>query len=117
MKDLSALDMVGYSFYVVWGLWGLAGYLFFYRGRDIAFRKRWHPRLCVFSGLLFLLFTGLFVLNGFTPAVFLLAVPSVAVIAYLSIKNTVFCSSCGKQTFNNNWFSSIEYCPKCGAKL
>jgi hypothetical protein len=44
-------------------------------------------------------------------------IPATVLIGYLNIKNTKFCDSCGRMLQNPNWFSKMDYCPKCGSKL
>jgi hypothetical protein len=64
----------------------------------------------MFFFLIALTFTGLSFILFFIGA-------AIALITYWNIRNTLFCNACGKVTYFNMWFSKIEYCARCGAKL
>jgi hypothetical protein len=49
--------------------------------------------------------------------VFVVLAPMVALISYLNIKFTRFCSKCGATIIDHNWFSSTRFCSKWGAEL
>jgi hypothetical protein len=108
-------------FFGTWVVLGVAGFLFFYLGRDAALKRRWFPRFVVLGGVLFVFFaTTLSVLSSRSPeglGVLVLVVPAVLLISWLNIKHTKFCDECGAMTINQNWFASMRYCPRCGASF
>jgi hypothetical protein len=46
--------------------------------------------------------------------IFLIALP---VLGYLQVRNTKFCSACGKTHFAKEIFIAPRYCSKCGAEI
>ena len=44
-------------------------------------------------------------------------VASGVLIAYLNVRNTFYCDSCGKRSTSHNWFTRSFHCPHCGYKL
>lgn len=85
-----------------------------YLDKDIPRKKRLLPVLTIGTGVIFLTFTFLMM-----PAanVMALAVPAVALITWLNLRNIKICSTCGRTIQTGVWFTSAEYCPKCGARL
>jgi hypothetical protein len=108
-------------FFGTWIVLGIGGFLVFYLGRDAAFKRRWFPRFVMLAGLLFVFFsTTLLALSPRSfggPGALVLLVPGVCLISWLNIKFTKFCEQCGSILFDQNWFSPMRYCPKCGASL
>jgi ribosomal protein L37E len=49
----------------------------------------------------------------FSDSNFLLGVPAVALLAFINIRNSKFCDSCGRQ----NYGPPAKFCSKCGAPL
>ena len=47
----------------------------------------------------------------------LLFLPFIAVIIWLNIRMMRFCDACGKMMINHQWWSTMNFCPYCGAKL
>lgn len=101
-------------FYVVWISLGLAGFFLFYLSKDVTFKKKYFPWYVVLAGFLFVSF-GL--ISGLPLRLLYIMVPAVALITFLNIRSTKFCDSCGRTMIDQNWFSKVEYCAKCGAKL
>jgi len=122
MKPDSPLSgIVTACFFGTWIVLGIAGFFLFYRGRDTDFKRKWFPRFVVLVGILFVGFaTTLFYLpTRSTESLRMLffVVPATCVISWLNIKFTRFCDSCGHMIHNHNWFSPMNFCPKCGAEL
>lgn len=98
-------------FFVIWAVIAIATAVFF-RTASLEQRRAWHPRIIVGSGLFFLLFV-----TAIDPRGLVLAVPAVALISYLSIKLTKFCSACGAMNLQNPPWQKMTSCPRCGASL
>ncbi len=100
-------------FVVVWAALGLVSYLFFARNKDVALKKRIFPRLAIGAGAAF----GLVIsLMAPWPAV-LLFFPFIGLITWLNIRMTRFCDGCGKMLINHQWWTTMNFCSHCGAKL
>ena len=102
-----------FTFFTVWIALAIASG-FFYWAAEVETKRRWHPRLVVGSGLLFLVFV--FLMMPLWPTA-VIAVPGVALIAYLNLTRTKFCGRCGTMLISQNWFSKLDFCQKCGAAL
>lgn len=100
-------------FFAVWAALALGGFLFFALNKDVALKRRLFPRLAIAAGVLF---GGVIALMAPWPA-FLLFVPFIALIVWLNIRMTRFCGACGKILINHQWWSTMNFCPYCGAKL
>ena len=101
-------------FFVVWISLGFAGFFLFYLSKDVTFKKRYFPWYLVLTGFLFIVF-GLSM--GLPLTIMYIMVPAVALITFLNIRSTKFCDACGRTIIDQNWFSKVEFCSKCGAKL
>jgi len=101
-------------FFVVWIALGVAGFFLFYVSKNVRFKRRFFPWYVILAGVLFISF-GLGM--GFHLQMLFIMVPAVALITFLNIKSTKFCNSCGRTIINQVWFTKVEYCGKCGAKL
>ena len=101
-------------FLVVWIALGVAGFFLFYVSKNVRFKKRYYPWYAILGGVLFIAF-GLGM--GFTLEMLYFMVPAVALITFLNIKSTKFCDNCGRTIINQMWFTKVESCAKCGAKL
>jgi hypothetical protein len=98
-------------FVAVWVLIAIATSLLHLRG-SLETKRRWHPRITVAVGVLFLAFVA-----SVAPARALyLVVPAVALITYLNLKVIRFCSACGA-TLRQAGFRAPVHCSRCGAKL
>jgi ribosomal protein L37E len=102
-------------FFITWVILILIGlYLFNFNKNATLKRKIW-PWWIVGSGILFNLFIYWI---GMGSKLLFMSVPATALISFLNIRNTSFCDKCGKTSFNKQmWFTKIEFCAKCGAKL
>jgi hypothetical protein len=101
-------------FFVVWIALGAAGFFLFYVSKNVRFKRRFFPWYVILTSLLFILF-GLGI--GFPLRMLLIMVPVLGLIACLNIISTKFCDNCGRTLTNQAWFTKVEYCAKCGAKL
>lgn len=101
-------------FMVLWVCLGGAGWWFFSRSSDVALKRRVMRWGAVGTGLLFI---GFVLAITREPWMLLFLVPAVALISFLNIKLTKFCSSCGATLYNYNWFVRMRYCSRCGASL
>ncbi len=108
-------DQVFPYFVAVWIVLGALGFYFFYLNKDAAFKRKYFPW---FTGLVAVLFLVFLLLMRFPPQTFVLAVPALALITFLNIRGTRFCSSCGRTIFSQGFPGARpEYCSSCGAKL
>lgn len=103
-------------FFGVWVAIGLISGAFFHFSRNAELKRRLWPPFIVGTSLLFLGF-GAAMSRGQPSGFWFTAIPVVALIAFLNIRNVRFCDGCGKQIRNTGLFSRAEFCPKCGAKL
>jgi hypothetical protein len=101
-------------FFGIWIALSLVGGWLMYFDEDIARKKRLLPVFTIGTGIIFLVFTFLMMP---TMNVMALAVPSVALITWLNLRNIRVCSTCGKTIHTGVGFTKAEYCPKCGARL
>jgi hypothetical protein len=81
--------------------------------KDVALKKRIFPRMAIGAGAFF---AAVIALMAPWKAVLLFA-PFIALITWLNIRMTRFCGVCGKMLINHQWWSSMNFCPHCGAKL
>jgi|SRR5690242_1869232 hypothetical protein len=101
-------------FFGVWvtlavvGLWGT------YLDKNVARKKRSIPTFIVAAGVLFLGFV-LLITGDLRALVF--ALPAVALITFLNLRQFRVCSACGRTIHSGMWFAKAQYCPKCGARL
>jgi len=104
-------------FIILWVLFGIGSWIFIQTRSDAVQKRLWYRRFCISGGIIF---------GAFTTVVFalwgrllfsLIVLPFLALIMWLNLRSTFFCDSCGKMTVNQFWFSSFEFCPKCGKKL
>lgn len=100
-------------FFFVWAALAVGGFLFFTLNKDVARKRRLFPRLVIGAGVLFALVIAFM---APWPAA-LLFIPFIGVISWLNIRMTRFCGGCGKILINHQWWSRMNFCPYCGAKL
>lgn len=101
----------------VMGIWialGILSFWFFNFSKNVKLKKRLLPIFIVGAGVLF---TGVVLLMTGEPKVVLITIPAVVIISLLNLRMIKFCESCGRTLYNRMWFSKMEYCSKCGAKL
>ena len=100
------------------GLWliimltvvGFAGFLFLSRSNSQVKRRVFRWYIGVGGALILLWF---WVIGG--PIALLFGIPLFAISAFISLKTTRFCDSCGRTLMNQ--FIRARYCPRCGADL
>jgi uncharacterized membrane protein len=97
-----------------WIVLGVVGVWFQFFNRNIPQKKRLLPIFTVGSGVLFAVFV--FLMIGDVRVLFFI-VPAIALIIFLNLRMIKVCESCGRTVTSNVWFSKMEYCSKCGAKL
>jgi hypothetical protein len=111
-------ERLGGMLWIIWFVLCLAISLFawfYFRGnKDVGRKKLFHRRIVIIGGATFFL---LIALSGMPWPFLLIAGAFIALIMYMNIRNTMFCGSCGRTTYNYEWWSRIEFCSKCGAKL
>jgi uncharacterized protein YndB with AHSA1/START domain len=81
---------------------------------SLATKRRWHPRLVVGSSILLVGFASLIVPASYT---ILLVAPAACLIAFLNLRMTKFCASCGSTSFARGFPSAMRFCQACGASL
>jgi len=102
-------------FFIGWAVLSLAGFLFFSISKvDVGTKRKYLPFFVVGSGALLVAFA--YLMMGKAEILYFFG-PAVLAISVLNIRRTKFCNSCGKMVVNSNILSTIEHCPKCGAKL
>jgi len=108
------VDRVFPVFFATWVVLGVASYLFFWRGRDAAAKRRAYPAFTIGVAALFIFFN---LLMGI-PATFLVVlVPALSVITWLNLRHVQFCDQCGRTVSNQGWAGRSTYCPYCGQAL
>src|SRR3569832_601005 len=97
------------GFLVLWRALAAGGFLIFQLEKDAAKKRRYFPRFAAGAGALFALMIALM---APLPAV-LLFLPFIALITWLNIRLTKFCGGCGKTIINQQWWTTMSYCPYC----
>jgi hypothetical protein len=104
-------------FVILMGLFvilGIAGSGAFFLGKNTAFKKKYFPWYVISIGVLF----GLsMIVTGMDFIGLIIFIPAIAFITYINLRTIKFCDSCGKTIVNRAWFSKVNYCSNCGAKL
>ena len=98
-------------FFAVWIALGIGTALFYARA-GLQTKRRWHPRLVIGAGALFLAF-ALTMQPGLK--MLLSAGPAVALITILNWKLTKFCPQCGRTAYAR--LNPNRFCQSCGAAL
>ncbi len=116
-----ASGVVFACFLVTWIVLGIGGFLLFYAGKDIPFKRKWFPRFVALTGFLFIAFaTGFRLPSSQSLETLIFIVPATCLISYLNIKLTKFCDACGATIAPGNarnLFAPAKFCPDCGAAL
>lgn len=81
---------------------------------SLATKRRWHPRLVVGSSILLVGFASLIVPASYT---LLLVAPAACLIAFLNLRMTKFCASCGATSFARGLPAAMRFCQACGASF
>jgi hypothetical protein len=108
----SRADAIFPVFFVVWALLGIGGAIFFYGGENPGLKRKLYPYYIVLISIVFVGFT--WYIEGHVPP--FLAVMVVA-IAFINLRATRFCNSCGRMAISRNLFTAPKYCQGCGARL
>jgi hypothetical protein len=98
----------------IWIIIGLIGGGFSHFNKNTTLKRRVMPTLIVFNSLIFIVFIWL---ADFSYPIIFLAIPVVALITFIVIRNTKFCDSCGTRNYGANMLSPAKFCYKCGAPL
>lgn len=112
----SELTVIFISFWVVLVIFSI---WFFGINRNASRKRRYYPLFIISSYALFamvLIAIGILSKKPEGP-VYYIFIPALILIGYLNLKTTKFCDGCGRTVHNANWFTSMEYCLKCGSKL
>ena len=98
----------------LWVTLGIVGFFLFFFSKNVEFKKKYYPWYVISAGVLFAL---LMLMTGMPIFPLVIFLPVIALITYLNLRNIKFCDSCGKTIVNRAWFSKVNYCSNCGAKL
>jgi hypothetical protein len=101
-------------FVSTWIVLGLVSFWLFFLNKNAAQKKRLLPILIIGTGILFAGFV--FLMTG-ELWVMLFVIPAVILISISNLRRIKICEACGRTVYNNVWFSKMEYCSKCKAKL
>jgi len=111
-------ESTGGLLWIVWFvssvLIGLGSVVYFRMYPNVNLKRQFHRWFTIAYGVAFFLL--IFVSMGASLPLLLFGA-GIVLITYLNIRNTVLCDACGKTTYNYSWFSKIEYCARCGARL
>lgn len=108
-------------FFIVWAVMGAAGFVAFYRGRDVGFKRRWFPWFVILGCALFLAFSSTLAAlqarswEGLRPLVFV--GPGVLLVGFMAVRSTRFCGRCAAMAYGPTPFGLPKSCPKCGAPI
>lgn len=93
---------------------GVSGFVVFFLSRDVNRKRRLFPGFTVLTGILFV---GFVWAMGFSGGIVLAAIPIVALISWLNIRQTRFCDACGRTVVTMFPGQRPRYCHQCGAAL
>ena len=104
------------AYFVIWFALPIGTFLFF-RGKDPAFKKRWHRPVALFGtsiigGMIVLMVA----LMGDWRAAAIVAAAALF-IAWVKAFQTRVCLGCGKTCQPRNLITPEKFCSKCGAAL
>jgi len=101
-------------FFGTWVILGVFGVWLSFINKNVELKKRILPFMNWGTGVLF---AGFVLFMTGQPRILYFVGPAVIVIGILNHHLIRVCESCGRTITNNVWFSKMEYCSKCGAKL
>jgi ribosomal protein S27AE len=100
-------------FFVAWIALGVCLWLF-YKRASYRRKRQWHLFVVAGTGFVFICFAYVMFPR---PEVLYMAVPAVALIAFLNYRLTRFCPNCGLTIPPRALGSRAAFCPRCGANL
>jgi VIT1/CCC1 family predicted Fe2+/Mn2+ transporter len=103
-------------YFAIWLALAIGTFLFF-RGKDPAFKKRWHRRVAVFNvsiigGMLLLMVA----LMGHWEATVIFAA-AFLYFMWVAVFRTRVCPGCGRLCQPQNLITPEKFCSKCGTAL
>lgn len=101
------------AFMVAWAAYGLLG-LPLYFGRNLTLKRRYLRPYMIGAGALFV---GGMLLTGFPVFMVILAVPAVAIVTVVNLKQIQFCERCGATVVRSAFFQKSKFCSRCGAPI
>ena len=104
------------AYFVIWFALVIGSFLFF-RGKDPAFKKRWHRPVAIFGtsiigGMIVLMVA----LMGHREATVIFAAAALFFI-WVGAFQTRVCLGCGKASQPRNLITPEKFCSKCGTAL
>jgi hypothetical protein len=100
---------------------GIAGSIYFHRGKDVASKRKWLPRFVVFGCASTILVLSMFESRGSGPSPvannLILIIPFAILFSWISIKNIKFCDKCAAINYRQYFWDSMRHCQWCGAEL
>ena len=105
------------AYFIVWAVLAIVSSLHIRSRQTPQEKKKWFDRWCLVSAAFA---TGSVCLilvlwkQYFGIPLFLAAGIGITI---LNLRNTFYCTSCGKRSRPQNWFANTFYCPHCGAQL
>jgi Na+/H+ antiporter NhaD/arsenite permease-like protein len=108
---------VFFVFFVIWAILAIGSWLHIRSRPTPQEKKKWSDRWCIIVGIFVIGSMCLISADwGQYMSIPLFLVAGIG-IAFLSLRNTYYCTSCGKRSFSQNWFSKTFHCPHCGTQL
>jgi len=106
---------VAFSIFVAtWAVLMIAGFFLFHVNKNARFKRKYFLWFVVLVGVLFIAFVA----GMGAPLEILLFMASVAaLIAFLNVSGASVRDTCGRTIIHKIFFSKLEYCARCGAKL
>ena len=119
LKLLGSILIV--CFVGTWIVLGIIAFFVFFLGKNAPLKKKWFPRFGILVNVLFVLFSGSIMVvqsRSFNSlSIFAFVIPILVLFFYLNLRCTKFCDNCGSTCMNNNPFSRMRFCSKCGAEF
>ena len=105
-------------YFVGWALLAVFTWLWIHSRPTAEKKKLWWDRMSIMAAV----FVGGFMCFALALSKQYIAIPIcvgfAALIAYLNVRNTFYCESCGKRSSSSlHWFADSFHCPHCGHKL
>jgi hypothetical protein len=120
MTSVHRNDVTGALFliyFVLWLLLGIGSTLYVRSRPTVALKRLWWRRSVIGFAVFVWLFIAAFAASSGQVFGALIFAPFMVLIAWLSIRSTYFCDSCGKRCRSANPIKKMAYCPYCGSKL